>query len=52
MMKGRVGKFEYWLVGKMRWEVRYAGVVVATAQNLSDASNAAIRLHTMEKAGL
>lgn len=47
--KGRVGSFEVWLVGKMAWEVRVAGTVVATARNCSDCWRSAERLHAQSK---
>jgi hypothetical protein len=50
--KGRVGAFEVWLVGKMAWEVRKAGEILATAHNCSDCWRAAERLYNLEKAGI
>jgi len=51
IMKGRVGKYEYWLAGKMRWEVRKEGKVLAVKTNLSEASSTAQRFYELEKAG-
>lgn len=48
MKKFGVGKFEGWLVGKMAWEVRVGGTVVATARNMSDCMRAAERLQRLE----
>lgn len=36
MQKFSVGKFQGWLVGKMMWEVRFNGRVIATATNMSE----------------
>jgi hypothetical protein len=46
-VKGAVGKFECWLVGPSRWEVRHLGVVVDTAQNMNGCFNAAQRHHSI-----
>ena len=51
MKKGSVGRFEYWLVGKMRWEVRSKGLTLATCRNLSEASRRAQYLYDLEKSG-
>lgn len=48
--KGAVGKYEYWLVGKQRWEVRRGDEVVAVKQDLSGAASAATHLHNADKA--
>lgn len=47
--KGAVGAYEYWLAGKMRWEVRKNGEVLAVKQNMSDAYQAAKRLYDEDK---
>jgi len=47
--KGAVGKFECHLVGKMQWEVRLAGAVVATATAMNEAFNKATRLNAASK---
>lgn len=47
--KGAVGSYEYWLAGKMHWEIRKGGEVVATARDLSGASTTARRLYQMDK---
>ena len=47
--KGRIGAYEYWLAGKMRWEVRKAGEVLAVRTNMSECVQAAQRLYDAEK---
>lgn len=48
-MKGRVGKYEFWLTGKMQWEVRREGVVMAVKSNMSDCVRACEHLDKVEK---
>lgn len=43
--KGRVGAFEVWLVGAMKWEIRKDGQVVGTAANMNGAFNKAQSLN-------
>ena len=43
--KGRIGAFECWLVGSMRWEVRQNGVLVATATNMNECFRKAEKLN-------
>ena len=47
--KGRVGKYEYWLAGKMRWEVRREGVVMAVRANMSDCVRTCEHLNGVER---
>ncbi|MGB5083332.1 MAG: hypothetical protein WBO09_01730 [Methylocystis silviterrae] len=51
MKKFRIGSFEGWIVGPMKWEVRHAGRVVATAGNMNECAQKAQRLYDAEKAG-
>lgn len=50
--KGRVGLYEYWLVGKMQWEVRKDGKVIDTAQNMSDCVRKCNRYYNLDKDGV
>jgi prophage antirepressor-like protein len=49
--KGSVGRFQYWLVGKMQWEIRSNGLVLATETNLSKAAARAQYFYDLEKSG-
>lgn len=51
MKKGSVGRFEYWLVGKMQWEVRSNGLTLAKCQNMSEASRRAQFFYDCERSG-
>jgi hypothetical protein len=51
-MKGRVGRFEYWHVGYLHYEVRCAGEVLRACGSLMQASREAQRLYDLEKAGV
>jgi hypothetical protein len=47
--KGAVGSYEYWFAGKMHWEIRKAGQVVAIERDLSGAATKARRLHSLDQ---
>lgn len=48
--KGRVGAYECWLAGAMKWEVRVAGQVLALASNMNECFRKAESMHKASKA--